>query len=344
MSSPTRKQECWAAGPSRPSLGLWGNGVLLPSDWACPHPEDWGAQWCAALGVGLRLSCRPSTPVPAVWSHPRPGQHPDADQENFPPSFPRSPVCFLSVHPKGKVTARIPLPARSQPQPLRLCSAPPRWHQQAHRGPSPGLSPLPRAPLGPQSRPWLARTHLTFSARKRHSQSLQRQALGPTWGCRGAGRGLPQAGRVPLRSLWKLSVQQSANYLLGSGLKTVHTHESHRDLNKRRWQVIFQSSPTLAHRLVAGVDRKRIKTGLRTEQQPGPPGVLRGRWGALHGQRWGREGTGRLPGPVPWRGPTRLGGAASLRPSHKERHTWSAAPAGAFLPRASLADCRKPRL
>ena len=39
-----------------------------------------------------------------------------------------------------------------------------------------------------------------------------------------------------------------ANYLLGGGLKTVHTHKSPRDLNKRRWQVIFQHSPTLMRR------------------------------------------------------------------------------------------------
>lgn len=75
-----------------------------------------------------------------------------------------------------------------------------------------------------------------------------------------------------------------ANYLLGGGLKTVHTHKSPRDLNKRRWQVIFQHSPTLTHR-----ERGRVgppvgcgENELRQAQGPATrhPGRLMEGWAA----------------------------------------------------------------
>ena len=76
------------------------------------------------------------------------------------------------------------------------------------------------------------------------------------WGRREPAAGSPKPVACLCAHFGNCQFSSLANYLLGGGLKTVHTHKSPRDLNKRWWQVISQNSPTLAHRIVGGVDRK----------------------------------------------------------------------------------------
>lgn len=189
------------------------------------------------------------------------------------------------------------LAALPSPQPSVLAPRP-RPRSEAGQGHlTPASLPLP--PPGPSAceEPWsrtllpttpgATTSHPMQATCPRGSQpaqsSLRQGALGPPRvGAAGArGEVAPPRGAAGLRlcaHFGNCQFSSLANYLLGGGLKTVHTHKSPRDLNKRQWQVIFQHSPTLTHRERGRVG-PRVGCGeneLRRVQGPAPrhPGRL----------------------------------------------------------------------
>lgn len=184
---------------------------------------------------------------------------------------------------------------RSPPLPSAICPCPVSSAALGGRPrkPHPSLPPPPTAPalqpagnrgVAPCSQPLLGPPQPTLR-RPRASEAPQplpeqpavrqgalgcparvflEEALGHVGAPGGRGEVTPPSGAAGLclcAHFGNCQFSSLANYLLGGGLKTVHTHKSPRDLNKRRWQVIFQHSPTLAQgawscRTTGGVRRK----------------------------------------------------------------------------------------
>lgn len=103
--------------------------------------------------------------------------------------------------------------------PLLPLLRPPRPPLHRPRGPGPPApEPLQEQPAITQDTPDFPRE----ACRRPHNCLLGEARAGPEL----THAPLPLDARVPLRSLCKLSVQQSGNYLLSGGLKTVHAHKS----------------------------------------------------------------------------------------------------------------------
>lgn len=182
----------------------------------------------------------------------------------------------------GNLTGRVPSSGRSPGPHTGLAALPALHHlalprvlgrarKQSHRSlPSPptarpcsqrGATGLPSPPGATTARPAQATCPEAPSPCQSSLRSGRAPALSPP-GSPGGGAGLPgaaggrreaaprsgAAGLCLCAHFGNCRFSSLANYLLGGGLKTVHTHKSPRDLNKRRWQVIFQHSPTLMRR------------------------------------------------------------------------------------------------
>ena len=190
---------------------------------------------------------------------------------------------------------------RSPPLSSAICPCP---TASAALGGRPG-TPHPSLPPAPTARPFRLRGTMESHPAPNHSwghhvspyaghvsprlpalpeqPAVRQGALGPPRvGAAGArGEVAPPGGATGLclcAHFGNCQFSSLANYLLGGGLKTVHTHKSPWDLNKRQWQVIFQHSPTLTSRERGRVG-PRVGCGeneLKQVQGPAPrhPGRL----------------------------------------------------------------------
>lgn len=183
-----------------------------------------------------------SPPLPsAICPCPCPRPHSEAGRENLTRAS-------LPLPPPRPFSLRGTVESHPAPNPSWGLHSPPYAGHVPPRPPSPSQSSL-RSDRAPWALP--ARVFLE-------------EALGRVGAPGGRGEVTPPSGAAGLclcAHFGNCQFSSLANYLLGGGLKTVHTHKSPRDLNKRRWQVIFQHSPTLAQgawscRTTGGVRRK----------------------------------------------------------------------------------------
>ena len=212
-------------GPHRSPGSCWQGHLLAAPPWGGGGNLTGGVHPSGrSSGPHTGLADLPSPQLSVLAPCPRPCS--EAGQENLTPAS-------LPLPPPRPFSLRGTVESHPAPNPSWGLHSPPYTGYVPPRPPSPSQSSL-RSDRAPWALP--ARVFLE-------------EALGRVGPAGGRGEVAPPSGAAGLclcAHFGNCQFSSLANYLLGGGLKTVHTHKSPRDLNKRRWQVIFQHSPTLA--------------------------------------------------------------------------------------------------